>query len=180
MMGSLLRLAFFSALGIAVSWSSYLLCPTYSEWVVRRDAAWYSHAFPERPIEDGELPLRGLEEWRTLIRFLDPNGRMAMRSALPLILRHLRVAWGWTHFFLSFFAVSILVGLYRRERLYFGTSYASPAVSYVAKRLVGATVLAFIVWCVSPVSAPYWGFYPLGLAGMAGVVAYVANLPLRL
>jgi hypothetical protein len=178
MMGSSLRLCFFSAL--AGCWSSYLLCPTFSEWVVRRDAAWYSQAFPGPFTQDSQTNLRERERLWTVTEFLGPQVRVAMHSALWLVRRHLRVAWGWTPFFLAFFAVSVLAGLFARERLYLGTTYASPAASYVAKRLVGVTVLAFILWCLGPVSAPYWGFYPLGLAAMTGLVAYVANLPLRL
>jgi hypothetical protein len=87
---------------------------------------------------------------------------------------------GWGPFFFGFFAGSVLGDLFARERLYPGTSNVSPSASYAAKRLFGAVALAFIVWCLGPVASPCWGFYPLCLAGMAGVVGYLANLPLRL
>lgn len=180
MMGGSLRLLFFSALGLASCWGSCLLSPAFSERVARRDAAWYSQAFPGRSAQERRAAIPEGEGWRTVSPYLGSEVRGAMRSALPVVRRHLRVAWGWGPFFFGFFAVSILVGLFARERLTLGTFYASPSASYAAKRLVGATALALIIWCLGPVAAPYWGFYPLCLVGMSGGVGYLANLPLRL
>lgn len=75
---------------------------------------------------------------------------------------------------------SLVAGLLLRERLRVGSSYASPSVSFLAKRLSEGVLLVFLVWSLSPVPLPYGGFYPL-LAGLAmGTTTYVANLPLRL
>jgi hypothetical protein len=75
---------------------------------------------------------------------------------------------------------SVLAALLVRERLRFGTGYASPTVSFLAKRVAEAAVLVFFLLTFSPFPLPYWTFYPALGAAALGTFGYVANLPLRL
>lgn len=77
-------------------------------------------------------------------------------------------------------AASFIAALLVRERLRFGTGYAFPAVSFLAKRMAEATAIVFFLLTFSPFPLPYWTFYPALGAGALGIFGYVSNLPLRL
>ncbi len=180
MMGSSLRLMFLATLGLGIAWSSFLIVPSFTVWVIASDADWYVQAFPHPSEEGGAGKVIGDWAYLGAINSLMPEAKDALISVRPLLRRHLRVSGDWLPFFPLIIGASILPGLLVRERLTLGTAYASPTISYLAKRLVGAVLLSFVIWSFAPVAAPYWVFYLLVFAGMAGCYAYVSNLPLRL
>jgi hypothetical protein len=101
-------------------------------------------------------------------------------AALGLVRRRLSVSAGLVPFWLLFLTAAIAAGALVRERLRLGTTYASPTVSFLSKRLGEATAVLFFAWNFTPLPLPYWVFYPAMAAAMAGAFGYVANLPLRL
>jgi hypothetical protein len=101
-------------------------------------------------------------------------------SALDLIRRRLAVSAGLVPFWGLFLTAAVAAGILLRERLRLGTTYASPTVSFLSKRLGEAAAVLFFAWNFTPLPLPYWVFYPAMAAAMAGALGYVANLPLRL
>jgi hypothetical protein len=81
---------------------------------------------------------------------------------------------------LSTVGISFLAGALLRERLRLGTSYASPSVCFLSKRLVEGALVVFFVWVFSPAPIPYSSFFPLLTVAGGGTVGWVGNLPLRL
>jgi hypothetical protein len=179
MMGTLFRLFFFASLGLALGWAGFLFVPSLAGRVASLDEAWYFDAFPDGSAGGG-VDRPGAWPVPISVPIFIPGATGPLMGGARLVLRHLRVATGLLSFFAVFIAVSSLAGLFVRERLRLGTAYASPTVGFMAKRLVEGAALSFILWTFAPIPAPYWAFYPLGLAAMAGFLAYVANLPLRL
>jgi len=180
MIGTVLRLSFVSLMGWVLAWAAFLLLPSVAETVTAHETGSYASAYslPEdqptgssRP-RDLHLPLR-------LLGMLLGDA-VAFPRAAALVDRRLRVAAGLLPSFLVGLGAFLLPGLLLRERLRFGTAYASPSVSFLAKRLAEGGLLVFFVWSFSPLPLPYWVFYP-ALGGVSiGTAAYVANLPLRL
>jgi hypothetical protein len=180
MIGTVLRLSFLSLIGWVLAWAAFLLLPSVAETVTAHETGSYASAYslPEaqsatscRP-RDLHLPLRLLG--------MILGDAVAFPRAAALVDRRLRVAGGLVPFFLAGMGAFVLPGLLLRERLRFGTAYASPSVSFLAKRLAEGSFLVFFVWSFSPFPLPYWVFYP-ALGGVAvGTAAYLANLPLRL
>lgn len=177
MIGSLFRVFFFAALGLAIAWAAWLFLPPLSPSTQARDDAGYLDAFPGQysspkgPVTSLDSPLPGI---------LFPGGELALRSAKTLIARRITVSTALLPFWLVFLAVSSLGGAVLRERLHLGSAYASPAASFISKRICEAALVVFFLWSFAPLPLPYWLFYPALLSAMISALTYVANLPLRL
>jgi hypothetical protein len=177
---SLLRLSFLTLAGLVLVWSAFLLLPSFAGSAVALENASYQRAYfsahEQRVMHtqprDAYLPVR--------LAGMLLGDVVAFPQAAVLVERRLRVAGGLTPFFLAGLGAAILAGAFLRERLLFGTTYASPSVSFLAKRLAEGALLVFFVWSSSPLPLPYWAFYPALGAVAVGATAYVANLPLRL
>lgn len=177
MIGSIYRVLFLGALGLACSWAAFLLLPGLSIKTAASDLAWYSDSFPGA----SSAPNRPLT--LSLPSVLDgvlPGSGDSVRLAGILIARRLAVATNLFPFWIVFLAISLLAGAFLRERLHLGTAYASPTVSFLSKRSGEAALLGFFLWSFAPVPLPYWLFYPALFSSMAATLGYVANLPLRL
>ena len=177
MIGSLFRIFFFATLGLAVAWSAWLFLPPLSPSTQARDDAGYRGAFPgQTPPPNRPLEILG----SPLCRILCPAGEEALRSAGSLIARRLMISRALLPFWIVFLGVSALGGAFLRERLHLGSAYASPAASFVSKRIGEAAVVVFFLWSFAPLPLPYWVFYPALVSTMISILTYVSNLPLRL
>ncbi len=180
MIGTLLRLSFLTLMGWVLAWAAFLLLPSFSERVTALENASYAgaYSFLQEPGVMPSLPRDACLPVRLAGMLLGDSA--AFPQAAVLVDRRLRVASRLVPFFLAGLGASLLAGTLLRERLHFGTAYASPSVSFLAKRLAEGALLVFFVWSFSPLPLPYWAFYP-AFGGLAmGTLAYVANLPLRL
>ncbi len=180
MIGTILRLSFLSLMGWVLAWAAYLLLPSFAKTVTALEDVSFADAYPPH----GSQPAmssrpRDLHPPLRLVGLLLGDA-VAFPQAAALVDRRLRVAGGLLPLFLASLAAAFLPGALLRERLRFGTAYASPSVSFLAKRLAEGGLLVLFVWSFSPLPLPYWVFYP-ALGGVAmGTATYVANLPLRL
>ena len=180
MIGTVLRLSFLSLMGWVLAWAAFLLLPSVAETVTAHEAGSYASAYF---LSEGQAAMSsGPRDLHLPLRLVGMllGDAAAFPKAAVLVDRRLRVAGGLVPFFLAGMGAFVLPGLLLRERLRFGTAYASPSVSFLAKRLAEGSFLVFFVWSFSPLPLPYWVFYP-ALGGVTmGTAVYVANLPLRL
>jgi hypothetical protein len=179
MIGTFLRILFLGTGGLLVSWAAFLFYPPFSRSAVRTEESWYSAAFPHPSIPGGPGARKGSTLAGILTHVL-PFEVETLRPLEDLLGRRAKTSFSILPVFLVSMTGSILAALLVRERLRFGTGYASPTVSFLAKRVAEAAVLVFFLLTFSPFPLPYWTLYPaLGAAAM-GTFGYVANLPLRL
>jgi hypothetical protein len=180
MIGSAFRVGFLTLIGLVLTWASFLLFPSFSEQLLAAEQAGYARAFPSEE-EQGPAGRFGDKESFSMRAASHVLGHsIAFSSAAHVVNRRLGVALRFVPFVFLAFGVSLVAGLVLRERLRLGSSYASPSVSFLAKRLAEGAFLVFFVWSFSPLPLPYWALYPL-LGGLTiGATTYVANLPLRL
>lgn len=177
MIGSLFRVFFFAALGLAIAWAAWLFLPPRLPSTEARDDAAYRDAFPgQYPPPSEPLEILGTP----LPKILFPAEEEALRSARTLIARRLTISTALLPFWIIILGVSSLAGAVLRERLHLAPAYASPAVSFISKRIGEAALIVFFLWSFAPLPLPYWVFYPALLSAMISILTYVANLPLRL
>ena len=180
MTGSLFRVLFMASLGVLGAWAAFLFFPGVSLRVSNSDRASFVAAFPRR------LPPATGEETKALAIlppsafYLLPAPSSPFGAAASLTTRRFRAATRLIPIWMLFLSVGILAGALLRERLHWGTTYASPTLSFLSKRAGVAAHLVFFVWSLAPVPLPYWIVYPALLCAMAAGLGYVANLPLRL
>lgn len=180
MIGSVFRIGFLTLIGLVLAWAAFLLFPSFSAQLLASEQASYASAFPFGKEVGAAGQLRGKDSLpvRAARRVLSDS--TTFPGAALVVNRRLGVALQFSPFVFVAFGVSLVVGLLLRERLRLGSSYASPSVSFLAKRMAECALLVCFVWSLSPVPLPYWGFYPLLAGLMMGTTIYVANLPLRL
>jgi hypothetical protein len=177
MIGSFFRVLFFTLLALVLCWAACLSYPSFLEETSASDSVSYRASFPllsGRRAPPGDFVLPPLIGTLTSVR---PE---ALGGALGLVRRRLAVSAGLVPFWALLLSAAFAAGLLVRERLRLGTAYASPTVSFLAKRLGEAAAVLFFAWNVTPLPLPYWVVYPAMAAAMAGTFGYVANLPLRL
>jgi hypothetical protein len=175
--GSLFRVFFFATLGLAIAWAAWLFLPPILPGTEARDDAAYRDAFPgQSPAPSGPLVILD----SPLPKILFPVGEEALRSARTLIARRLTISTALLPFWILFLGVSSLAGAVLRERLHLAPAYASPAASFISKRIAETALVVFFLWSFAPLPLPYWVFYPALLSAMISVMTYIANLPLRL
>lgn len=177
MIGSFFRVLFFTLLALVLCWAACLSDPSFLERTTARDLDSYGASFP---VPSGQRALIGNFALPPLIGTLIPIRAETVSSGLGLVRRRLAVSAGLVPFWGLFLTAAVAAGILLRERLRLGTTYASPTVSFLAKRLGEAAAVLFIAWNFTPLPLPYWVFYPAMAASMAGALGYVANLPLRL
>lgn len=178
MMGSLLRIVFFSLLLLGLAWGLLWAGKRPQGPALLEDERRLREAFHRPPWsrESGAggaaLPF-GLE-----LPF--PGGREDASLASRLLQRRALLAWGLLPFLGLSFGIAILAGLLWRERLRGGTAYASPTLSFLSKRVAEAALVLFVLGIFAPLGGGYGGLYVLIFLFMLGVTGYVGNLPLRL
>ena len=176
---SVLRVAFLTLMGLVVAWAAFLLLPSVRERVVASDEGAFRNAFPSGAggvASDRAQPNIVPVLWD--LPFLGEGH--AVRQAEAMLIRRVGMASSLSPLFLTTLGVSFLAGALVRERLRLGTTYASPSVSFLSKRVVECALVLVLVWVFSPAPIPYVSFLPLLLAAAVGTVGWVGNLPLRL
>jgi hypothetical protein len=174
------RVGFMTLIGLVLAWTSALLLPAWSEklWTAEQES--YAAAFPVvAPMGlEPTTRVQAVLPVRLLRLTLGDSTRFPI--AALIVNRRLDVAMRWSPIIALVLGASLATGLLFRERLRWGQSYASPSVSFLAKRSAECALFAFLLWSLSPLPLPYWGLYPvLGVLALGGM-GYVANLPLRL
>lgn len=180
MIASTFRVGFMTLIGLVLAWTSALLLPSWSEklWTAEQES--YAAAFRVVAAVRDEPTSRAQDVSPVRVLRLMLGDSTRFPSAALVVNRRLDVAMRWSPIIALVLGASLATGLLFRERLRWGQSYASPSVSFLAKRLAECALGAFLLWSLSPVPLPYWGFYPfLGVLALGGM-GYVANLPLRL
>jgi hypothetical protein len=164
---------------LTLSWAAFLLLPTFSRSALGSEEAWFTDAFPFPKRTNAASMPSGSQFTDALAQLvpLDPRG---VRSLADLLGRRFAISTEILPVFLVSLTTSLLAGILVRERLRFGSGYASPTISFICKRLAEAAVLVFFLLSFSPFPLPYWTFYPALGATLGGTFGYAANLPLRL
>jgi len=179
MIGSSLRILFLGIGSLILSWAAFLLVPSFALDAVVSENSWFSRAFPSahRPgwVREGNA----LQIPTALFQYL-PFGLESVRPLNNILRRRSESAAQFLPVFGVSLAAAFMTALLVRERLRFGTGYASPTVSFLAKRMAEAAVIVFSLLTFSPFPLPYWVFYLALGATALGTFGYVANLPLRL
>jgi hypothetical protein len=180
MIGSVFRIGFLTLIGLVLAWATFLLFPSFSNRLLASEQASLAAAFPveDDPNTTGRSWIQESLPVQLARRVLGDS--TTFPGAALIVNRRLGVALRFAPFVVAAFGVSLVAGLLLRERLLLGSSYASPSVSFLSKRLAESALLVCFVWSFSPLPLPYWGFYPLLAALAMGTTTYVANLPLRL
>lgn len=180
MIASMFRIGFLTLTGLVLAWASALFLPSWSEMLVAAEQESFEAAFSPSGRTATALSSPDREGFPArLVRNLVGDSRFFPQATL-IVNRRVGVASRVLPFVGLTLALSLAAGLLLRERLRLGQSYASPSLSFLAKRLAESALLLFLVWSFSPAPLPYWGFYPLLGALAIGSSTYVANLPLRL
>jgi hypothetical protein len=179
MIGSSLRVLFLGIGSLILSWAAFLFVPSFWQDAVASENTWFSRAFPSahRPgwVREGNVS----QIARAIFQFL-PFGLEAVRPLKTILRRRSEIAAQFLPVFGVSLAAAFMTALLVRERLRFGTGYASPTVSFLAKRMAEAAVIVFSLLTFSPFPLPYWVFYLVLGATTLGTFGYVSNLPLRL
>jgi hypothetical protein len=179
MIGSSLRIFCLGLAGLLLSWTAFLVLPSFSHHSIASEESWFADAF--RPSSRANvIEKRTSPGCGTTLLQLFPFGADLVTPLERLFRHRSEIAAHILPVFLLALAASILAGLLVRERLKFGTGYASPTISFLAKRTAECAILVYFLLTFSPVPLPYWAFYPALGAGVLGTFGYVANLPLRL
>ena len=110
---------------------------------------------------------------------LEP-GYQGLLALLSIAQIHSRVAAHALPVLLLALVSGTLLGATLRERIRYGSGYASPTVAFVAKRLLIASLGYFLVWALSPIPGAYGTVYLPPVAGFVEAAFYAANLPIRL
>lgn len=176
---TILRVIFLTLMGLVVAWAAFLLHPSAMERMGALDQESFRNAFPTAPPDDGS---RSTGIWIRAMRLSLPFfGEMhAVHQAEELVDRRFRTAAAMSPLLVTTLTISFLAGALVRERLRLGTTYASPSVCFLSKRLVEVALVVFFVWVFSPAPIPYASFFPLLTIAAGGSVGWVGNLPLRL
>ena len=182
MITTLAKTIFLSMLAAVVSWG----------WVLRN---------PPRPayLEEETLRAAGVVRDEGLLTGLSIHAlrasalvdRLLPKRTPEYLAAHLRQGAGVSAVHMALLCASlpgallalaggVAFGLWRRERIRHGETYASPTLGLMAKHLlVGGAVFIF-VFATSPLGIPY-RTVPVALLGMVlSSSVYVANLPLKL
>jgi hypothetical protein len=77
-------------------------------------------------------------------------------------------------------SLGLSLGLLLRERVRLRLTHASPALSFVGKRLFLVSGVAAATYALSPVAWPPSVLHGLAAAGAAGLVLWSSNLPEKL
>ena len=104
-------------------------------------------------------------------RFSTASGVTGLR--LALVSSHL------TPLFLMA-TVGLLIGLWFRERIREGLTYASPTRAFLAKTLAMLSVLVLVLFAMSPLPIPHVSLWILYLGFTFGGSIYAANMPVNL
>lgn len=174
-----LRVIFLTLMGLVVAWAAFLLHPFAMERLAALDQESFRNAFPSAPLADASRS-PGVENRavRLVLPFLGETH--AVCQAEEMVARRFRTAGAMSPLLVTTLGISFLVGALVRERLRVGTTYASPSVCFLSKRLVEVALVVFFVWVFSPAPIPYASFFPLLTVAAGGTVGWVGNLPLRL
>jgi hypothetical protein len=174
-----LRVVFLTLIGLVVSWAAFFLLPSFADRVLASDEAAFADAFRSAAQKIALQTVKGgISPLRVFCSLF--GGSDAALQAETLVERRLRVSNGFFPFLVMTFCVSFLLGLLLRERLWLGTTYASPSLSFLSKRLVECALVILFVWSLAPLPFPYWVFFPLLASAAVGTLGWVGNLPLRL
>jgi hypothetical protein len=179
MISSALRIIFLGMGSLLVSWAAFLFYPPFSRSALLSEDSWFSAAFAHPSNRGGLVGVKGHELAGALFQFL-PVEVETVRPLENLLRRRAETSFGVLPVSLASFTAAVLAAILVRERLRFGTGYASPTVSFLAKRVAEGAILVFFLLTFSPFPLPYWTFYPALGAAALGAFGYVANLPLRL
>jgi hypothetical protein len=179
MIGSSLRILFLGIGSLILSWAAFLLVPSFSQDAVVSENSWFSRAFPSAQRSGLAREGNTSQIATALLQFL-PFGLEAVRPLESILRRRSEVAAQFVPVFGVSLAAAFMTALLVRERLRFGTGYASPTVSFLAKRMAEAAVIVFFLLTFSPFPLPYWVFYLALGATTLGTFGYFSNLPLRL
>lgn len=77
-------------------------------------------------------------------------------------------------------SLGLSLGLLLRERVRLRFTHASPALSFLGKRLCFASGIAAATFALSPVAWPPGILHALAAAGGVGLAVWSSNLPLKL
>jgi hypothetical protein len=143
------------------------------------DQEWFRNAFPSAPPADATRS-NGIRILAVRLSLPFLGELHAVRQAEEMVDRRLRTAAAMSPLLVTTLTISFLAGALARERLRWGTTYASPSVCFLSKRLVEVALVVFFVWVFSPAPIPYASFFPLLTVAAGGTVGWVGNLPLRL
>jgi hypothetical protein len=176
---TILRVIFLTLMGLVVAWAAFFLHPSAMERLASLDQESFRNAFPSAS-PAGTSRSTGIGLDAALLGLPLLREANAVRRAEEMIARRFRMACAMSPLLLSTVGISFLAGALLRERLRLGTSYASPSVCFLSKRLVEGALVVFFVWVFSPAPIPYSSFFPLLTVAGGGTVGWVGNLPLRL
>jgi hypothetical protein len=179
MISSTLRIIFLGMGSLLVSWAAFLFYPPFSRSALVSEDAWFSAAFAH-PYNRGSLGRGKGPELAGALFHLLPVEIETVRPLENLLRRRAETSLGVLPVSLASFTAAVLAAILVRERLRFGTGYASPTVSFLAKRVAEGAILVFFLLTFSPFPLPYWAFYPAIGAAALGTFGYISNLPLRL
>jgi hypothetical protein len=177
--GSSLRILFLGLGSLTLSWAAFLLLPAFSRSALTYEEAWFVDAFPS-PRRMNSVSMAGGSRFSDELAQLVPIDPRGVRSLAVLLGRRVAISIEILPVFLVSLVTSLLAGILVRERLRFGSGYASPTISFLCKRLAEGAILIFFLLSFSPFPLPYWTFYPALGATFGGTFGYAANLPLRL
>jgi hypothetical protein len=168
--------------GNAEKWGILLTTSPEPKTLLTREEGFFRRAFPGSSPRPFSL---AAEFSRVRIPVLVPlplpgSGRLALAAALAATSLHLRIILRFLPLILLSFGGCTVLGALLRERIRFGHGYASPALAYVAKRVLGISAAYLAIWSLSPLPVPYWTLPSVALLGLLGNVAHLANLPVRL
>jgi hypothetical protein len=176
------RLFLLTVVALVVTWVGLLLASPDPRGTLSREAAFFVHAFPSGT---SRIPFaRHQRVGVSLLPFvhlgLPEGGPPALEAMVAVSRLHVGIALRLLPYLLLSLASGLLLGGTLQERIRFGSGYASPAVAFVAKRLLGLCLFYLVIWSLAPIPVPYWTLYLAMAFATLGSTAYLGNLPLRL
>lgn len=171
-----------SGLALMASWAAVAYTTTDWGGTLEMDERAYHDAFPGAPpigrLEGNALASAMIPS--PLRASLQEPGFQGLLALLSIAQVHSQVAAHAIPVLLLALVSGTLLGATLRERIRYGSGYASPTVAFVAKRLLIASLGYFLVWALSPIPGAYGTIYLPPAVGFVGAAFYAANLPVRL
>ena len=182
MIGTLAKTTFFAMLAVVIAWGWALRNPSrpgYVEIETRRAAEVVksekllatlpAHATRGSHLLGGVIPDR-----------ISAEAGARLREGAGVSAIHLALVLSTLPAFILAMGGGVSYGLWRRERIRHGLTYASPSLGGFAKVLLMGGVVYLIVFSTSPLGVPYWTVLIVGAGVGWSSSVWVANLPLKL
>ena len=182
MIGYFAKTVLISMLILVITWGWSLAFPSAS-MSLEHEVGEVSMAIDD-PILTRELMAKGLgasflpDQYIPSLFDVDYTSRISTASGIT----GLRLALVSSHLTPLFLlaTVGLLIGLWFRERIREGLTYASPTRAFLAKTLVMLSVLVLVLFAMSPLQLPPVTLWILSLGFTFGASIYAANMPIKL